>query len=208
MSIFTVIIDRVIRAVNVVLYNSAGTEVGTATNKLYVDSSGSTTTVTGGATAANQTTEITKLTTLTNIDYATQATLEAARVLLNTINAKLVTGTDIGDVTINNAAGAAAVNIQDGGNAITVDGTVTANAGTNLNTSALALEAGGNLADIKTGIDVLNSLVPAVYDYISLTYTGANLTGVVYKTGGAGGSTVSTLTLAYSGSNLTSVTKT
>lgn len=46
---------------------------------------------------------------------------------------------DIGDVTINNAAGASAVNIQDGGNVIsvddgagslTVDGTVTANAGT------------------------------------------------------------------------------
>lgn len=33
-------------------------------------------------------------------------------------------GVDIGDVTINNAAGAAAVNIQDGGNSITVDGTV------------------------------------------------------------------------------------
>lgn len=35
-------------------------------------------------------------------------------------------GVDIGDVTINNAAGAAAVNIQDGGNSITIDGTVTA----------------------------------------------------------------------------------
>lgn len=32
-------------------------------------------------------------------------------------------GVDIGDVTINNAGGAAAVNIQDGGNSITVDGT-------------------------------------------------------------------------------------
>lgn len=42
------------------------------------------------------------------------------------------------------------VNIADGGNAITVDGSVTANAGTNLNTSALALEAGGNLAGVKT----------------------------------------------------------
>lgn len=40
-------------------------------------------------------------------------------------------GVDIGDVTINNAAGASAVNIQDGGNTITVDGTVavTDNAG-------------------------------------------------------------------------------
>jgi hypothetical protein len=35
-------------------------------------------------------------------------------------------GVDIGDVTINNAAGASAVNIQDGGNSITVDGTVAA----------------------------------------------------------------------------------
>jgi hypothetical protein len=33
-------------------------------------------------------------------------------------------GVDVGDVTINNAAGASAVNIQDGGNSITVDGTV------------------------------------------------------------------------------------
>lgn len=35
-------------------------------------------------------------------------------------------GVDIGDVTVNNGAGAAAVNIQDGGNSITVDGTVSA----------------------------------------------------------------------------------
>jgi hypothetical protein len=34
-------------------------------------------------------------------------------------------GVDIGDVTVNNAAGASAVNIQDGGNSITVDGAVT-----------------------------------------------------------------------------------
>lgn len=33
-------------------------------------------------------------------------------------------GVDIGDVTVNNASGAAAVNIQDGGNSITVDGTL------------------------------------------------------------------------------------
>ena len=52
-----------------------------------------------------------------SVNPATEDTLAA-------MNAKLVTGTDIGDVTINNAAGAAAVNIQDGGNTITVDGTV------------------------------------------------------------------------------------
>lgn len=34
-------------------------------------------------------------------------------------------GVDVGDVTINNASGASAVNIQDGGNSITIDGTIT-----------------------------------------------------------------------------------
>lgn len=53
-----------------------------------------------------------------------------------------------------------------------------------------------------------NSLVPFVYDYISLAYTGENLTSVVYKTGGSSGTIVATLTLGYSGSNLTSVTRT
>lgn len=49
--------------------------------------------------------------------------------------------------------------------------------------------------------------IPA-HDYIALSYTGSNLTGVVYKTGGSGGTTVGTLTLAYDGNNnLTSVTK-
>ena len=38
---------------------------------------------------------------------------------------------------------------------VTVSGTVTANAGTNLNTSLLALETGGNLASIKTNTDNL-----------------------------------------------------
>jgi hypothetical protein len=59
----------------------------------------------------------------TQIDPATEGTLSA-------INTKLVSGTDIGDVTVNNTSGAGAVNVQDGGNSITVDGTVTANAGT------------------------------------------------------------------------------
>lgn len=58
------------------------------------------------------------LDTIAAKDFATQTTLAA-------LNAKMVTGTDIGDVTINNSTGAAAVNIQDGGNTITVDGAVT-----------------------------------------------------------------------------------
>ena len=51
-------------------------------------------------------------------------------------------------------------------------------------------------------------LVTGQYDYIGLSYTGSDLTGVVYKNGGASGTVVSTLTLGYTGSDLTSVTKT
>lgn len=49
--------------------------------------------------------------------------------------------------------------------------------------------------------------IPA-HDHIQLSYTGSNLTGVVYKDGGVGGTTVATLTLAYSGSDLVSISKT
>lgn len=45
------------------------------------------------------------------------------------------------------------------------------------------------------------------HDYVGLTYTGDNVTEIIYKTGGAGGTTVATLTLAYSGTNVTSITK-
>ncbi len=41
------------------------------------------------------------------------------------------------------------------GGTVTVSGTVTANAGTNLDTSGLALETGGNLADAKTAVETL-----------------------------------------------------
>lgn len=46
------------------------------------------------------------------------------------------------------------------------------------------------------------------HDYISLAYSGANMTGVTYKQGGASGTTVATLTLTYNGSgNVVSITK-
>tara|TARA_Y100000310_G_C20136035_1_gene558074 strand:+ start:32 stop:220 length:189 start_codon:yes stop_codon:yes gene_type:complete len=53
----------------------------------------------------------------------------------------------------------------------------------------------------------LTALVPAEYDYISLSYSGDNLTTVVYKTNGASGVTVATLTLAYTGTTLDSITR-
>ena len=60
---------------------------------------------------------------------------------------------------------------------------------------------GSSLTSSLDGFDI-----PA-YDYISLSYTWSNLTWVVYKTGWSWGTTVGTLTLAYTGSDLVSVTK-
>ena len=56
-------------------------------------------------------------------------------------------------------------------------------------------------------VEDVSSLITEPYDYIALGYTGDNVTTVTYKSGGSGGTTVGTLTLAYSGSNLTSVTR-
>ena len=58
-------------------------------------------------------------------------------------------GVDIGDVTINNASGGAAVNIQDGGNSITVDGAVT--------TSGTVTEA--NSGGILTSVQLIDDTV-------------------------------------------------
>lgn len=61
---------------------------------------------------------------------------------------------------------------------------------------------------IEDPISALAGLEIPAHDYISLSYTGSNLTGVVYKEGGSGGTTVATLALAYDGNgNLTSVAK-
>lgn len=105
------------------------------------------------------------LDTIAAKDFATQTTLAA-------INTKLVSGTDIGDVTINNASGASAVNIQDGGNTITVDGTVgvsgtvtvgsheVTNAGTFLVQNNAATPAGtNNIGDVD--VLTVNGVAPA-----------------------------------------------
>ena len=69
-------------------------------------------------------------------------------------------------------------------------------------------DVGHHASDLKLPVQIYNALVPDEYDYISLSYTGSNLTGVVFKSGGSGGTTVATLTLSYTGSVLDSVTKT
>lgn len=77
------------------------------------------------------------------------------------------------------------------------------------NIEAFSTTMASDIADLNDKIPA--GLVPTAFDYIATTYVGAttDIQTVTYKTGGAAGTTVAVLTLAYDGSNrLTSVTKT
>lgn len=95
---------------------------------------------------------------------ATEATLSA-------INGKLVSGTDIGDVTVNNAAGASAVNIQDGGNSITVDGAVAVNNGAG--GAAVNIQDGGNSITVDGAITAASSKGAITNRSATITATSA-----------------------------------
>jgi hypothetical protein len=79
-----------------------------------------------------------------------------------------------------------------------------------LSVAVAGKDTAGKVQPLKTdtlGRLILSTLVPTDFDYISLSYTGDDLTGVVYKRGGSGGTTVATLTLVYSSSILQTVTR-
>jgi hypothetical protein len=56
------------------------------------------------------------------------------------------------------------------------------------------------------GLAVRGLAIPE-HDYVTLTYSGANVIGIVYRSGGAAGLVVTTLTLSYTGDNLTTIAK-
>jgi len=68
----------------------------------------------------------------------------------------------------------------------------------------LLVDGSGVTQPVSGTVNTLTGLDIPKHDNIALTYTGDNLTGVAYK---VGASTVATLTLAYTGSRLDSVTK-
>ena len=83
-------------------------------------------------------------------------------------------GIDIGDVTINNAAGAAAVNIQDGGNTITVDGTVALAAGAAV--IGHVINDAGSAIIGKVGID---QTTPGTTNLVALTAETTKVIGTI-----------------------------
>lgn len=75
------------------------------------------------------------------------------------------------NVTVDNAAGAAAVNIQDGGNSITVDGTVTANAGSGTFT---VTDDGSFTLAANSGVDIGDVDVTSMPDVTQATASNLN----------------------------------
>lgn len=68
---------------------------------------------------------------------------------------------------------------------------------------------GATILDVNIPGGIGSALISEQYDYIALTYNASNLlTGVVYRTGGASGTIVATLSLGYDVSdNLISVAR-
>lgn len=75
-------------------------------------------------------------------------------------------------------------------------------------TNAILTTTAADVAATKASAASIAGLSIPSHNYISFSYTGNNLTGVIYKAGGSSGTIVGTLTLGYDGSNnLTSLTK-
>lgn len=115
-----------VHAEEICIVDSAGNLVNVTANRLLVDGSGVTQPVSDAG--GSLTVDALNL-DIRDIDHATDdirigdgtdlANVTAAGEL--NVIATAQPGTDIGDVTVNNAGGASAVNVQDGGNSITVD---------------------------------------------------------------------------------------
>jgi len=137
-----------------------------STGVLSVDDNGSSLTVDGTVTA-----------------NAGSGTFTVAGAVTNTVLSVVGGGTEATAqrVTIANDS-TGVLSVDDNGASLTVDGTVTANAGTNLNTSALALEAGGNLAAAATSLATLDNIVSgseAQVDIVAALPAGTNNIGDV-----------------------------
>jgi hypothetical protein len=63
------------------------------------------------------------------------------------------------------------------------------------------------IARLEAIRDRLPSFSLPAYDHMTLGYTGSDLTSVTYRSGGAGGTVVATLTLGYSGGNLVTIAR-
>src|SRR3990167_1739157 len=109
---------------------------------------------TGASTSANQQT-----------DALTDTQLRASAVPVSAASLPLPTGASTAALQQTDAL----TDTQLRATAVPISGTVTANAGTNLNTSALALEAGGNLATLAGIISAARAAIDLIVGQVGIT---------------------------------------
>lgn len=161
-------------------------QVGDAGGNLSIDDGGNSITVDGSLTTVSTVTAVTTITNVVHVDdnsgsLTVDGTVAVTSTPLTTISGAIknedvasasadplmivgaiqtatpadTAGTDLDYAPLQMSGGRLWVDAS--GKTLTVAGTVTANAGTNLNTSALALESGGNLATIAGAIKAEDS---------------------------------------------------
>lgn len=180
---------------------AAVTTLGTITNVVHIDDNAGSITVDGSVTANAGTNLNTSLLALastqtdksqfTKLTDGTDTALITAAGEQNVI-ATAQPGVDIGDVTINNASGGSAVNIQDGGNSITVDGTVAVSGTVAVTDNAGSLTVDNpTLSVVGGGVEATALRVTIASDstgLVSVDDNGGSLT-VDYATTGSGTAT-------------------
>lgn len=157
----TITEDAVTKHINrTVLNSSAGVELGGNANPVQVGDGGGSLTVDGTVAATQSGTwNVTNVSGTVSLPTgaATAANQTTGNSSLSSIDGK-ITACNTGAVVISAALPAGTNNIGDVDvlSLPAITGTVTANAGTNLNTSALALESGGNLAAAAASLSVID----------------------------------------------------
>jgi len=128
----------------VTLNNSAGTEIGNSTTPVQVSLANTAANATAVKVDGSATTQPVSAASLPLPSGASTSAKQPALGTAGTASADVITVQGIASMTA----------LKTDGSGVTqpVSGTVTANAGTNLNTSALALESGGNLATVAGAV--------------------------------------------------------
>lgn len=152
-----------VQSIGLALPASGGHVVGgTSSNPLRTDPTGTTTQPVSGTITTSPPSHAS-----TNVDQLNGTTIDTNSGAKSAGTQRVVIATDQPALTN-------ALKVDGSGVTQPVSGTVTANAGTNLNTSALALETGGNLATIAT-----NTSAPTTVRYgqatVSVTNTAVQL---------------------------------
>jgi hypothetical protein len=146
---------------------ASGSE-GSWTFNVLVGGAGDVTAGTQRVTLANDDVAVALLTTIDADTSSIEGCVDGTELQVDVVSSALPTG----------AATEATLAQLDGKvtacNTGSIAGTVTANAGTNLNTSALALEAGGNLAAAATSLGNLDNAVDGNYLNVNVNLAGTD----------------------------------